>query len=90
MPRFVKQAYMQRLTKSVPMKKFSPPQMKEVSFPTPHTLHPTPSFKTGQETKTSYWIERGDGMLLFKTDSLEAAESIIGQHPLIENGCVEY
>ncbi|MCZ8040531.1 MAG: hypothetical protein PX481_16560 [Microcystis sp. M53603_WE2] len=60
MPRFVKQAYMQRLT------------------------------ETGQETKTSYWIERGDGMLLFKTDSLEAAESIIGQHPLIENGCVEY
>jgi hypothetical protein len=28
--------------KSVPMKKFSPPQMKELSFPTPHTLHPTP------------------------------------------------
>ncbi|NCQ93884.1 MAG: hypothetical protein GPJ13_00895 [Microcystis aeruginosa W11-06] len=24
------------------MKKFSPPQMKEVSFPTPYTLHPTP------------------------------------------------
>ncbi|UZO74481.1 hypothetical protein M8120_16450 [Microcystis aeruginosa str. Chao 1910] len=24
------------------MKKFSPPQMKEVSFPTPHTPHPTP------------------------------------------------
>ncbi|MFM7881577.1 MAG: hypothetical protein ACKO8H_06960, partial [Microcystis panniformis] len=37
MPQFVKQAYMQRLIKSVPMKKFSPPQMKEVSFPTPHT-----------------------------------------------------
>ena len=90
MPRFVKQAYMQRLIKSVPMKKFSPPQMKEVSFPTPHTLHPTPSFKTGQETKTSYWTERGDGMLLFKADSPEAAESIIGQHPLIKNGYVEY
>ncbi|GCA81813.1 hypothetical protein MiTs_03832 [Microcystis aeruginosa NIES-2521] len=39
--------------KSVPMKKFSPPQVKELSFPTPHTrsaeltaeahtLHPTP------------------------------------------------
>ncbi len=28
---------------SVPMKKFSPPQMKEVSFPTPHTLHPLSS-----------------------------------------------
>ncbi len=24
------------------MKKFSPPEMKEVSFSTPHTLHPTP------------------------------------------------
>ncbi|AKV65466.1 DNA gyrase subunit A [Microcystis panniformis FACHB-1757] len=24
------------------MKKFSPPEMKEVSFPTPHTPHPTP------------------------------------------------
>ncbi|MCZ8119236.1 MAG: hypothetical protein O9295_14540 [Microcystis sp. LE18-22.4A] len=29
------------------MKKFSPPQMKEVSFPTPHNPHPTPSFKSG-------------------------------------------
>jgi len=29
------------------MKKFSPPKMKEVSFPTPHTPHPTPSFKSG-------------------------------------------
>ncbi|WP_409860976.1 hypothetical protein [Microcystis sp.] len=28
------------------MKKFSPPQMKEVSFPTPYTPHPTPSFKS--------------------------------------------
>ncbi len=33
------------------MKKFSPPQVKEVSFPTPHTPHPTPSFKTGQQAK---------------------------------------
>ncbi|MFN5971459.1 MAG: DNA topoisomerase (ATP-hydrolyzing) subunit A [Microcystis sp.] len=30
---------------TVPMKKFSPPEMKEVSFPTPHTPHPTPSLK---------------------------------------------
>jgi hypothetical protein len=28
-------------------------------------------------------------MLLFKIDPPKAAESIIGQHPLIENGCVE-
>ncbi|AOC51155.1 DNA gyrase subunit A [Microcystis aeruginosa NIES-2481] len=33
------------------MKKFSPPQMKEGSFPTPHTLHPTPSFKSAIRVK---------------------------------------
>ncbi|MCZ8119166.1 MAG: hypothetical protein O9295_14180 [Microcystis sp. LE18-22.4A] len=32
------------------MKKFSPPQRKEVSFPTPHTPHPTPPFKSGVES----------------------------------------
>ncbi len=78
MPWFVKQAYVQRLIKSVPMKKFSPPQMKEVSFPTPHTLHPTPSFKSGQEKKRNYWAERGDGMLLFKADGLEAMANSSG------------
>jgi four helix bundle protein len=36
----------ERRQKAAPMKKFSPPEMKEVSFPTPHTLHPTPSFKS--------------------------------------------
>ncbi|NCQ95403.1 hypothetical protein [Microcystis aeruginosa] len=43
------------------MKKFSPPQMKEVSFPTPHTPHPTPhtphptpSFKSGEDTLSGY------------------------------------
>ncbi|ELP55208.1 MULTISPECIES: hypothetical protein [Microcystis] len=32
------------------MKKFSPPQMKEVSFPTPHTLHPLSSQETGEKS----------------------------------------
>ena len=88
MPRFVKQAYMQRLIKSVPMKKFSPPQMKEVSFPTPHTPHPLSSQDRRQ--KGNYWTERGDGMLSFKADSPEAAESIIGQHPLANSSGIGY
>ena len=33
------------------MKKFSPPRMKEVSLPTPHTLTPTPSFKSEGQFK---------------------------------------
>jgi hypothetical protein len=34
------------------MPKLAPSEMKEVSFPTPHTLHPTPSFKS--EVEASY------------------------------------
>jgi hypothetical protein len=58
MPWFVKQAYVQRLIKSVPMKKFSPPQMKEVSFPTPHTLHPLSS----QDGRQKRVIEQKEAM----------------------------
>ncbi|WP_353846028.1 hypothetical protein [Microcystis sp. M169S2] len=62
--------------------------MKEVSFPTPHTLHPLS--RQHRRQKTSYWTERGDGMLLFKADSPEAAESIIGQHPLANSSGIGY
>ena len=34
--------------------------------------------ETAQETKTSYWTERGDGMLLFKTDCPEAMANSSG------------
>ena len=56
----------------------------------PYTPHPTPSFKSGQEKKRNYWVERGDGMLLFKADCPEAAESIIGQHPLANSSGIGY
>ena len=35
------------------MKKFSPPEMKEVSFPTPHTPHPLSSQETGNLQEVS-------------------------------------
>ena len=39
------------------MKKFSPPRMKEVSLPTPHTLTPTPSFKSGgSRAEVSFYL----------------------------------
>jgi hypothetical protein len=47
------------------MKKFSPPEMKEVSFPTPytphptpHTPHPTPSFKSERANRQIILVER--------------------------------
>ncbi|MFN6186224.1 MAG: hypothetical protein ACK460_08755, partial [Microcystis sp.] len=53
-----------------------------------HFTHQTQESR--QETKTSYWTERGDGMLLFKADSPEAAELIIGQHPLANSSGIGY
>ncbi len=41
------------------MKKFSPPQMKEVSFPTPHTLHPTPVRLSSRPKPTPHTLPPG-------------------------------
>ena len=45
---------------------------------------------SGHQAKTGYWGELGGGMLLFKAESREEAESIVAQDPLVKNGCVEY
>jgi uncharacterized protein YciI len=44
----------------------------------------------GHQAKTGYWGERGGGMMLFQAASLEEAEAIVAQDPLIQNGCVDY
>jgi uncharacterized protein YciI len=44
----------------------------------------------GHQAKSGYWGELGGGMLLFWADSLQQAEAIVIQDPLIQNGCVEY
>ncbi|NJN56199.1 MAG: hypothetical protein HC879_01230 [Leptolyngbyaceae cyanobacterium SL_5_9] len=44
----------------------------------------------GHEARTGYWAEFGGGMLLFKADSLEQAQAIVAQDPLVKNGCVTY
>ncbi len=45
---------------------------------------------TGHQAKTGYWGKRGGGMMLFQAASLEEAEAIVAQDPLIQNGCVDY
>lgn len=44
----------------------------------------------GHKAKTGYWAEYGGGMLLFEAESLEEAIAIVGEDPLIQNGCVQY
>jgi len=44
----------------------------------------------GHKAKTGYWHRRGGGMLLFEAESMEQARSLVGEDPLIKNGCVKY
>lgn len=44
----------------------------------------------GCQAKTGYWAEKGGGMLLFQAESLQQAQAIVAEDPLIRHGCVEY
>lgn len=44
----------------------------------------------GHDARSGYWAERGGGMLLFQASSLEEAEAIIANDPLVQNHCVDY
>lgn len=44
----------------------------------------------GYKARTGYWAEYGGGMLLFEADSLEEAEKIVANDPLVKNNCVSF
>lgn len=44
----------------------------------------------GHQAKTGYWACYGGGMLLFEAASMQEAEAIVAQDPLVKNGCVNY
>jgi len=44
----------------------------------------------GHRARTGYWKQRGGGMLLFEAGSMEEAQAIVDQDPLVKNGCVNY
>ncbi|MCT7992007.1 YciI family protein [Laspinema olomoucense] len=44
----------------------------------------------GHNAKTGYWQRRGGGMLLFKAESMEEAQQIVAEDPLVKHGCVNY
>lgn len=45
---------------------------------------------TGHQAKTGYWAEKGGGMLIFQATSLEQAQAIVAEDPLIQSDCVKY
>ncbi len=44
----------------------------------------------GHKAKSGYWATMGGGMLLFEAASMDEAQAIIAQDPLIKNNCVNY
>jgi uncharacterized protein YciI len=44
----------------------------------------------GHQAKTGYWAKHPGGMLLFEAPSMEEAEKIVAEDPLIKNNCVTY
>ena len=44
----------------------------------------------GHKAKTGYWAELGGGMLVFDADSLQEAQKIVAQDPLVVYNCVDY
>lgn len=44
----------------------------------------------GHRAKSGYWGCRGGGMLLFEAASMDEAQAIVAQDPLVVNGCVNY
>ncbi|MBW4649930.1 MAG: YciI family protein [Kastovskya adunca ATA6-11-RM4] len=44
----------------------------------------------GHGAKSGYWAKRGGGMMIFRAESLDEAQAIVEQDPLVKNGCVNY
>lgn len=42
------------------------------------------------QAKSGYWGCRGGGMLLFQAESMDEAQAIVSQDPLVQNNCVNY
>ena len=46
--------------------------------------------ENGHQPKTGYWGELGGGMMIFQAESLDEAEAIVSEDPLVKNNCVEF
>lgn len=55
-----------------------------------HVAYVKQLIQAGHAAKTGYWAEYGGGMLLFRAESLAAAEAIVAADPLIQHQCVNY
>ena len=59
-------------------------------YVSPHVDYVKKLIAQGYKARSGYWGDLGGGMLLFEADSLEEAQKIIDNDPLVKNGCVTY
>jgi uncharacterized protein YciI len=55
-----------------------------------HKVYVQQLIAKGHQAKTGYWTDRGGGMMLFQAASMDEAQAILAQDPLIANNCVTY
>ena len=53
-----------------------------------HKVYVQQLIAKGHQAKTGYWTDRGGGMMLFQAASMDEAQAILAQDPLIANNCV--
>lgn len=44
----------------------------------------------GHQARSGYWAKLGGGMMLFQAASMDEAQAIVAQDPLVQNDCVKY
>ncbi|MDJ0735991.1 MAG: YciI family protein [Nostocaceae cyanobacterium] len=55
-----------------------------------HKAYVTELIAKGHKAKTGYWAQMGGGMMLFEAKSMDEAQKIVANDPLIKNHCVNY
>ena len=55
-----------------------------------HKVYVQELIAKGHQARTGYWADFGGGMLLFEAASMDEAQAIVAQDPLIANNCVTY
>ncbi|QDZ41289.1 hypothetical protein FRE64_15895 [Euhalothece natronophila Z-M001] len=55
-----------------------------------HVAYVKDLISKGYSARSGYWGDYGGGMLLFEAASLEEAQTIVENDPLVKNGCVSY
>lgn len=55
-----------------------------------HKVYVRKLIETGHRARTGYWAAQRGGMMIFEAASLDEAQKIVAQDPLIKQGCVTY